>query len=912
MRKLLALLASVAFVFAGLLSPVAAYGEDKAGLSPYGQQGVLQLATCLRTASSLDVYYLIDNSRSLEQSDKQNQRTGIIKQDIKRWGDIAGQQSGLEIRIAGSFFNSKTSSISSWQQVTQDNSTAVGNSFTSSINNQNLGDYTNWLAALQEAKSQLSGSTATCKAVIWFTDGGLWMPGTNSNSRNASLQAVAALCGGGSTSSLQGTPSASGIVAQMRTAGIHIFGILLHVGADTEANEAYYRSLMQPIIEESGQVSGSGGLPGGSIVCGENLPEKERDYAAGAFLEATSAADVAYSFMTIPSVVGGGSQQAMNCVGSAAGEFFADPGIDSIEISTDANSWVITDEKKAVVARSAGNFAATGSFTTGRVALPKLEKPAKWKFTPTGGRGQCQLFVYPELELDLHNKALISGKKGSVTGQFLKSTLSGEKADLTIYKRVDFKASVNRRDYPQSRLDAKTGTFTINDYTPTNADVQNGVLFGASLTLATEHYALHPINFEQQEQVFNASALPGIGEIKFVKGISSAKDTAVAKLTIEPPKESGLSSAICFDSYEVIGDRQDESAGKSTPRDSTWKWSTQGLDGNDCIEILMGLSKPQQVVFKVSNAMQANAEVSALFTYRITTDDLAGVEDSQTASFETRTKTSAPLFWLWVLALMVGGLAIPFVILSILNHAGAKLNAPEREQFAIFDFAFDARDKRIVLFSTRIPASQLEHGRADALTLGQELALDFKDSFREPGLRSYQLLGAGAVSVSAKASAWPLNGTIFRVSAGNPEVRLVSSARTNQVLKLDKLPNGRIDNLKYLHFSPNSVTGEKLSGQAVVYLQPSDEYGIDSYIDAMLVLVDNDALKESLAQAMEAAKAEGFGQAAEPLFANIVSDDGASMDFDFDLSGSSSGFGGTASASPSTPNPSGDDFDFRF
>ncbi len=912
MRKLLALLAGIAFVFAGLLSPVAATGETKDGLSEYGQQGVLQLATCLRTASSLDVYYLIDNSTSLKQSDPQNQRTGIIKQDIKRWGDIAGQQSGLAIRIAGSFFNSKTSLISSWQQVTQDNSTAVGSSFTSSMNNQNLGDYTNWLAALQEAKNQLASSTATCKAVIWFTDGGLWMPGTNSNSRNSSLQAVAALCGGGSTSSLQGTPSASGIVAQMRTAGIHIFGILLHVGADTEANEAYYRSLMQPIIEESGQISGSGGLPGGSIVCGENLPEEQRDYAAGAFLEATSAADVAYSFMTIPSVVGGGSQQSMKCAGSAAGEFYADPGIDSVEISTDATSWVITDDKKAVIAKSGTGYAAAGSFTTGRVALPKLEKPAKWKFTPTGGRGQCQLFVYPEIQLEVNTKALIAGKQSSVTGQFVKSLSSGEKVDLTIYKRVDFKASVNKQDYPQANLNHKTGTFTIKNYTPTEKDVREAVKFGASLTLATEHYSLHPIEFEQEKQVFNASALPSIGEIKFEKGIESAKDAAVAKLTIEPPQDGGLASSICFDTPDVVADAQDESAGKATPRKKSWAWSTDGLDGNGCIDILMGLNEPQEVVFKVTNAKQANSSVTALFTYRISAGELKDIEDSQTATFETKTKTSAPLFWLWVLALMVGGLAIPFVILSILNHAGAKLNAPEREQFAIFAFAFDARDKRIVLFSNRVPASQLEHGRVDALTLGQELALDFKDSFREPGLRSYQLLGAGAVSVSAKASAWPLNGTIFRVSAGNPEVRLVSSARTNQVLKLDKLPNGRIDDLKYLHFSPNGVTGEKLSGQAVVYLQPSDDYGIDSYIDAMRVLVDNDALKESLAQAMDAAKAAGFGQASEPLFANLASDDGTSMDFDFDLSGSSSGFGGTATAAPNMQSPSGDDFDFKF
>lgn len=910
MRRILTLLIAFGLLVAGAVAPVQAVDDGKGRLSDYGQQAVIDLAACLRTSTSLDVFYLIDNSSSLEESDPTEQRTGIIRQDIRRWGDIAGKQSGLTVRIAGSVFNSVTHPISGWQQVTQANADDVGRAFTKSINNRNLADYTNWLAALQEAKNQMISSTATCKAVIWFTDGGLWMPGTTSKDRNKSLDAVAALCGAGSQTGLPESASGSGIVAQLRTSGVHIFGILLHSGKDSEPNESYYRSLMQPIVEESGQVDASGSLPGGAMLCGENTPAADRKYAAGAFLQATSAADVAYSFLTIPSVVSGGTQAAMNCVGS--GEFYVDPGIDSFEMATDASSWVVTNEKGSVVARSNAGFGTTGAYTTGHISVPHLAASEKWKFSPQGGSGRCQLYVYPELELVLHSKALISGKKGSVTGQFVKSALSGEKADLSKYKSVEFHAFVNKKDYPQAQLDAKTGAFTIRDYTPTQRDVENQVLFGASLKLATEHYDLFPINFEQQEAVYNPSALPSIGEIKFLKGITSSKDVAVASVSIAPPAVAGLASQICFDQYSVIADHQDESSGKATDRQNTWKWSSTGLNENGCIDILLGLNKPQIVTFKVSNPKQANAHVSALFEYRISSGELSGVKDSQTAGFETRIKTSSPLFWFWLLGLMFAGLAIPFLILSIQNHMSARLSQPKREQFAIFDFVYDAKQKTLTLFSKRNESLLRADGKADVLSLGAELSLDFSPSFRPVNGRSYGLQGPGGVTVSAKASLWPLNGAVYFVNQGLPENRIVSSASPNQLVIGSKLSSANVDALKYLHFTPSQVSGDILVGEAVVYVQPSADYALEGYQDAIRVLTANDALKESLSSFVESFKATPATQQANFAASFNAVDEAGGVKYDFDLFDSSGGQSSPQNLGQSQNDQPGESFDFKF
>jgi hypothetical protein len=907
-RKISSILAAIAFILTGLVAPAGAADSAKGSLSPYGQRAVIDLASCLRTSSSLDVYYLIDNSNSLADSDKPNQRQKIIQQDIKRWGDIAGQQAGLSVRIAGSFFNSRTQPISSWQAVTKENAVSVGESFTQAINNSNLGEYTNWLAGLTEAKSQLAGSQAICKAVIWFTDGGLWMPGTNTKDRSKSLDAVAALCGGGSQGALASVPSAQGIVAQMRTEHIHIFGILLHVGKDKTPNEAYYRSLMQPIIEETGQVSVSGGLPGGNFVCGENTPADQRHYAAGAFLQATSAADVAYSFMTIPSLVSGGSQEAMDCVGS--GEFYVDPGIDSFELSTDATSWTITDEKGSLVTKSPANFAADGTYTTGRIQVPHLKKSQKWKFSPSGGLGKCQLFVYPELELVLHSKALIAGKKSSVTGQFVKSAISGEKADLTVYSKVEFHAFVNKRDYSAAQLDAKTGAFTIRDYTPTSSDVEKNVLFGASLKLATEHYDLYPINFEQDEQVFNAASLPQIGDIKFVKGIKSAKDQAVAQVKIAPPASPGLSSSVCFDGYSVIADHQDESAGKATNRQKDWKWSASGLDANGCVDVLMGTNKPQVITFKVSNPKQANSHVSALFDYRISAGDLTGVKDSQTASFDTQTKTSAPLFWLWLLGLLIAGVGIPFGVLTVINFLNSRVIVTGDDQVAEFDLEFDLESRQISLYSLRSEQLEPDGKRVDAFASGLNLALDFRGVYQGEQNRSFVMPGPGGVKVSAKPSWWPLNSPRFLATVSQPNLLLLSRVAPNQVVNPNSLPNGKIGDLSYIIYEPASNTGKSISGRAVLAITQSPDRAIENYIAAVQNLCTNVTLKEILKSTVESSASHG-GPA---IFVDGISAGRDSEDSFFSFTQDSQSINQNASAFDSrvTPQSNPEDFDFKF
>ena len=206
-KKILTSIVAAALILSsGLVPANSAYKASGADLSDYGKNSISELATCLRTSETLDVFYLVDASTSLETSDPKNQRSGIIAQDIVRWADITQIQPNLKVQVAGALFNESTSKIADWQRLDSANAPRVASKFTSFINNRNLGNYTNWRAGLQEAYDQMQRSDAECKAVIWFTDGGLWSA-TGSQPRIESLTDLEALCGPSKSGDVTRNPS---------------------------------------------------------------------------------------------------------------------------------------------------------------------------------------------------------------------------------------------------------------------------------------------------------------------------------------------------------------------------------------------------------------------------------------------------------------------------------------------------------------------------------------------------------------------------------------------------------------------------------------------------------------------------------------------------------------------------------
>jgi hypothetical protein len=563
-------------------------------------------------------------------------------------------------------------------------------------------------------------------------------------------------------------------MAQMRNAGIRVFGILLNIGSDTEKDEAFYRSLMQPVIEEKGQVTSGSGLPSGEIKCGENLPAEDRDYATGAFLEAQSAADVAYKLLDVSI----GDSTKVDC--SKNGEFWVDPGIDAVEFATDASSWKVTDAKGVVRA----SWSGSQKTTTGKIRIPDLKEPEQWKFTPAGKTNICSLYVSPEIYMSLHDKSLISGKQGSITGQFVKSLTSNQIADLSVYKSVAFSAKIDGKGF-DSTLNKKTGTFEIKSYTPPASSESAKVQ--ATLTLKTAHYNLNTLNLDKSKEIYSAGVLPEVGSIKFVSDLVGAKGKATATVTIKAPTAEGASSSVCFTNFQVISDGQDESAGKATDRSKKWEWKTSGLDANNCIDFLNGTNRDQQVQFELSNPTQANARGEALFNYKISSGDIADLKDSQTAEFGTQAETSSPLFWLWFIGLLIAGLAIPFAILRFMNSKNARFTVSPGTFRGVIGLRLDRENKKLLVNN--------ESGR---LTDAQVNLVFFPTTPNLAGSKSYI---DGPIAMSAKSPLWPLSAPQF-IAALDPTKTLITGDLLGRygrsATHIQRISFGRVSSLAFV------------------------------------------------------------------------------------------------------------------
>jgi hypothetical protein len=637
--------------------------EESTELSPYGSSAIGELAGCLRTSNSLDVYYLIDASLSLKETDPNNERAKIISQDLARWSDIGAALPDLEINVAGSKFNATTSYLSGWQNLTAQNAKTVAASFTSSINNGNLGNYTNWRVGIDKAYSELKNRNTSCKVMIWFTDGGLW----SAEPRINSLKDLEYLCGPAAINDVSKESSSDGLMAQVRRSGIHVFGIMLK---DSDAKksmtkkerdeESYYSSLMKPVVEEAGSVTASPGHKAADMKCGENLEGEEKTYASGAFLQGASAAEVAFKFMKIPALVAGGTVETCQ----QNGNFAVDPGIGKIEFQTDAKSWQILNSKGEIFKTSEDVKAVN---TTTKLALPKLTKPEEWKFVHSGGSGICSLYVYPEIYLELHDKALVTGRESSITGQFFGSLTSHEKVDFSIYEKVSLQATVENESR-SVHLENKTGSFEISNYTPSSG--KESISVSATLKLETEHYKLNPVTFRLNSRVVSSAGLPDVSKIQFISSISGSKGQAVAKTLVKAPTQVKGESWVCFRDPEVIADDQSGFGGKPTDRGKSWTWKNTGLNNENCVHFSIGANRDQEVSFSVSNKIQANARSEALFAYQIIANDLE-LKDSQTAKFETQEQTSPLAFWIWFVLSLILGLAIPGLILGYLNYRNA-------------------------------------------------------------------------------------------------------------------------------------------------------------------------------------------------------------------------------------------------
>ncbi len=802
MKKILSVIMGISFAFAGLINGqnVALAADGPAALSPYGDSTMQDLASCLRTANKLDVFYLIDNSKSLGADPKSGSpgtdpsflRADIVAQDIKRWSDILKIQPKLQISVAGAFFAGSSSPLTSWTDLTATNAGSVASSFKQKIKAKALDYYTNWTAGLQEAYSQLQGSSADCKAVVWFTDGGLW----SQDPRVKSLNDLSTLCGPGtSPSSISSSPSADGLMAKIRKSKINVFGIMLSPNADSSAtgekNEGYYKSLMLPVIEETGpKLQSVNGLPGGKLVCGELASSENRTYSTGAFLKAVSAAQIAYSFLLLNSKVAGGTAQQ----GSTTGKFWLDPGIRSFEVLTSAKNWQIIDATGKVQSTSEGSQYLG---TTGRVEIPRLTKSQAWTFKSDS---PFTVIVYPELYLSLHDNAVFSGRKNSISGQFVSNLSTGVPATLSDFTKANISAWVNGK--PAKASITPSGVFQLDPFTP-EAGAQS-LAIKATLSLQTEHHPdLAPLNFALTKPVLQPQSLPMVSKIIFRKPLVGSKGRAIAKFLVSAPNTGGQ-GVVCFAQPKVLADNQDQSSGGATPRSKHWKINFKSLDKRGCIAVTEGSTKNLASVF--TNDIQADSSVQLLFDYSLASGDGFQVSDSQNVILNTKRNTQGGLFWLWFIGLSILSILIPYSVLYIISSPAARIYSSAGLDRGVAKFTYYPDSKYVANSSGSSSFDPIEASKLFS-QLSRSLPIQGMASFTDDDT------GARIVAYRAK---WPLNPPkfVFIPPLGKLGVPVGKNSDSTKItFENSRLTDGQLSNLAFVILENDAQTKAKANGQ---------------------------------------------------------------------------------------------------
>ena len=124
-------------------------------VSEIGQNGFKELSRCLNSNDVLDVYYMIDESGSLQETDPNDERATILASSIQ---SLQTLKPGLVVNVGVATFAVSAREQRPWTEMTNESSTELSNWMQSKIPDLDSGQATNWEAALSFAQKQLSSS----------------------------------------------------------------------------------------------------------------------------------------------------------------------------------------------------------------------------------------------------------------------------------------------------------------------------------------------------------------------------------------------------------------------------------------------------------------------------------------------------------------------------------------------------------------------------------------------------------------------------------------------------------------------------------------------------------------------------------------------------------------------------------
>jgi len=599
------------------------------------------LGRCLQSQGKnkvLDVFYLIDESASLQDTDPDNARADILSSSLQQ---LASFKNDVTVNYSVGFFAHSYGVWQAWRTVNKGGIVPEAARLNAEVRNRNKGKMTDWLQGINGAIDELNaqhGRTNGCSTLVWLTDGGIQL-----GTAEKTVDAISQLC--------------TNRFDVLRKNGVTVLGILLkndqalaELTTAEQENQAYLMSLMEPLVTGNGTLA-----DGKDLSCGTfPIP---KNYRQGALFVAHDPKDLAYEFLKLPPRIEGCTN--VNALANGKKEFEVESGLSEFQIVTTAKNWSLLDPSGKVV-----NAASSGIrlFETAGAAQIKVGTTnsglGKWKFDGSGGETSLYFCSGLDIRIDPGTE-FISGKAGILSGKVISQT-TGLPADLTKYDpdqtiTVELITGGKSGSKKKAELSAPAN-FMLQKFTPGSGSAEAEVRI--TLFLKTKNgIQLDPVSISQKIDVRLLSNYPTLkSEPIILSPLEAAIKPASGEVVFEGPQSAD--GKICIDTQAkpiVIQDRVE--------RSESYKLSATGIDANGCLPIRRG--EESKLTLSVTNPVTADAKVilGVPFTYYSDAEPGKHFALNAEVNFDSGVPGSPAI---WIILLTILGILLPLVLIYLL------------------------------------------------------------------------------------------------------------------------------------------------------------------------------------------------------------------------------------------------------
>ena len=563
-------------------------------LSAQGKRAFEDLTRCLNSNNNLDVFYLIDESASLKDTDKGNTRADILKSSLIQLSTL---KEGLNVNYAVGFFGDKYSTWKPWTKINSKNAENAANSLKEKVIESVHGAKTDWRLGVENASRELASQrqkSSGCQVLSWLTDGGLDL--TTSQPGNQSVQSI--------PQNIDAFNSLCDKYADaLRQAKVTVLGVLLKNESDLASRTPEQRknmeqamSLLLPIIEGSGPINL--GTPSNKA-CGKNpIPA---NYASGALLIAQDPVALAFQFLKVGSYTAGGTHGEIS--GGNPGSFLIENGIARFRIITTSPNWQLKNPQGAIVS-AGGKIEVTESSGATQITVPvDSSMYGKWSFSYKEGSSN-ELILFSGLDLKLDEGELIAGQPGKVSGQVV-SEFAGQPINLSAYSSANISIQEVLGNGEKSPARAASfgsqNKFELSDFAV--SPDQGQVELRVTLQVITKSgIALAPVSVARILEVRLPSNYISLDNSPIVlSNLDGHKGKAEGVAQFTGPKSGG--GKICLNETPII-------TSDVVHREDTYVWEKPtNLDEKGCLKL--GQGEKGSIKFSVSNEVSEDAFVKA-------------------------------------------------------------------------------------------------------------------------------------------------------------------------------------------------------------------------------------------------------------------------------------------------------------